>query len=97
MTATSDRAEPADRAAAADLVAALRARVRGSVDSSTRRRAEYSTDASNYRVVPQVVVLPLDVDDAVAALDVARDAGAPVTARGGGTSVAGNAVGPGVV
>ncbi|OIQ84166.1 putative FAD-linked oxidoreductase [mine drainage metagenome] len=97
VTATSDRAEPADRAAAADLVAALRARVRGSVDSSTRRRAEYSTDASNYRVVPQVVVLPLDVDDAVAALDVARDAGAPVTARGGGTSVAGNAVGPGVV
>lgn len=76
---------------------ALRAAVHGEVDDSSRRRAEYSTDASNYRVVPEVVVFPRDVDDVLAALAVARDAGAPVTARGGGTSVAGNAVGPGVV
>jgi FAD/FMN-containing dehydrogenase/Fe-S oxidoreductase len=67
------------------------------VDDSRRRRAEYATDASNYRVVPEVVVFPRDADDALAALAVAREAGAPVTARGGGTSVAGNAVGPGVV
>ncbi|MCL2850438.1 MAG: FAD-binding oxidoreductase, partial [Micrococcales bacterium] len=81
----------------ADLVAALRRAVRGQVDDSTRRRAEYSTDASNYRVVPQVVVAPVDTDDVLAALEVARAAHAPVTARGAGTSVAGNAVGPGVV
>ena len=80
-----------------DLVGELRAAVRGEVDSSSRRRAEYSTDASNYRVVPQVVVFPRDVDDALAALEVARAAGTPVTSRGAGTSVAGNAIGPGVV
>jgi len=80
-----------------DLVAALRSAVRGAVDDSSRRRAEYSTDASNYRVVPQVVVFPRDPDDVQAALAVAREAGAPVTARGAGTSVAGNSVGPGVV
>ncbi len=80
-----------------DLVAALRQAVRGEVEDDTRRRAEFSTDASNYRVVPQVVVAPLDTDDLLAALAVAREAEAPVTARGGGTSVAGNAVGPGVV
>jgi FAD/FMN-containing dehydrogenase/Fe-S oxidoreductase len=80
-----------------ELAHALRAAVRGRVDDSSRRRAEYSTDASNYRVVPEVVVFPVDVDDIVAALSVARDAGVPTTARGGGTSVAGNAVGPGVV
>jgi FAD/FMN-containing dehydrogenase/Fe-S oxidoreductase len=78
-------------------VHALRAAVHGEVDDSSRRRAEYSTDASNYRVVPEVVVFPRDPDDVLAALAVARDAGSPVTARGGGTSVAGNAVGPGVV
>lgn len=88
---------PRADAAGADLVAALQAAVAGEVDASSRRRAEYSTDASNYRVVPEVVVFPRDADDALAALAVARDAGAPVTARGGGTSVAGNAVGPGVV
>lgn len=81
----------------ADLVAALRQAVRGEVEDDTRRRAEFSTDASNYRVVPQVVVAPVDTDDLVMALAVAREAEAPVTARGGGTSVAGNAVGPGVV
>ncbi|WP_233575336.1 FAD-binding and (Fe-S)-binding domain-containing protein [Cellulomonas sp. PhB150] len=80
-----------------DVVAALRSSVRGAVDDSTRRRAEYSTDASNYRVVPQVVVFPQDPDDVQAALAVARDAGVPITSRGGGTSVAGNAVGTGVV
>ena len=82
---------------ATDLVGELRAAVRGEVDASTRRRAEYSTDASNYRVVPQAVVFPRDVDDVLAALEVARSAGVPLTPRGAGTSVAGNAIGPGVV
>ncbi|MHB1064985.1 MAG: FAD-binding and (Fe-S)-binding domain-containing protein, partial [Georgenia sp.] len=80
-----------------DVVAALRVVVDGEVDDSLRRRAEYSTDASNYRVPPRVVVAPRDVDDALAALDVARRLGVPVTARGAGTSVAGNAIGTGVV
>lgn len=92
MTAVSD-----DLQTRTDVVAALRSSVRGAVDDSTRRRAEYSTDASNYRVVPQVVVFPQDPDDVQAALAVARDAGVPITSRGGGTSVAGNAVGTGVV
>ncbi|WP_084099561.1 FAD-binding and (Fe-S)-binding domain-containing protein [Demequina sp. NBRC 110051] len=80
-----------------DLAAHLRARVDGEVDDSPRRRAEYSTDASNYRVPPQVVVFPRDADDLEAALAAARDINAPVTMRGGGTSVAGNSIGPGVV
>lgn len=80
-----------------DVVAALRAAVRGPVDDSSRRRAEYSTDASNYRVVPRVVVFPLDTDDVLAALEVSRTLGVPLTARGAGTSVAGNSIGPGIV
>src|SRR5699024_10507541 len=63
----------------------------------SRRRAEYSTDASNYRIVPEVIVFPESTADVLAALDVARSHAAPVTARGGGTSIAGNTVGPGVV
>ena len=80
-----------------DVTAALRAAVKGEVDSAPRRLAEYSSDASNYRVVPQVVVFPLDVDDVIAAHRVARETGTPITIRGGGTSVAGNAIGPGIV
>ncbi len=59
--------------------------------------ALYTTDASNYRHVPRGVVLPETVDDVVAAVAAARDRDLPVIARGGGTSVAGNACGPGLV
>ncbi|MFV0425482.1 MAG: FAD-binding and (Fe-S)-binding domain-containing protein [Beutenbergiaceae bacterium] len=80
-----------------DLIADLKAAVAGTVDDSPRRRSEYSTDASNYRVVPQAVVFPASTDDVLAALTIATEHQAPITARGGGTSVAGNAVGPGIV
>ncbi len=80
-----------------DLVALLRQEGVAEVDTSTRRRAEYSSDASNYRVVPTAVVFPRSADEVEAALAVSRATGIPVTARGGGTSVAGNAVGAGMV
>jgi FAD/FMN-containing dehydrogenase/Fe-S oxidoreductase len=80
-----------------DLVAALRAAVVGEVDDSARRRAEYSSDASNYRVVPLVVVYPRDADDVLAVHAISREMGTPLTMRGGGTSVAGNSIGPGIV
>jgi FAD/FMN-containing dehydrogenase/Fe-S oxidoreductase len=67
------------------------------VDASPRRRAEYSSDASNYRVVPRAVVFPRSADDVLAAAAVCRELAVPLTARGGGTSIAGNSVGPGVV
>jgi FAD/FMN-containing dehydrogenase/Fe-S oxidoreductase len=80
-----------------ELAAALRRAGLEDVDASNRRRAEYSSDASNYRVVPRVVAFPRHADEAAAALRVARDYGVPFTARGAGTSIAGNAVGAGVV
>lgn len=94
MTAT---APSSTSASSTDLPALLRAAVRGEVDAAPRRLAEYSSDASNYRVVPQVVVFPLDADDVIATHQVARETGTPITMRGGGTSVAGNSIGPGIV
>ena len=87
--------EPAENVDA--LIPALQATLRGEVDAGIRRRAEYSTDASNYRVVPQVVAFPADAEDVAETLRLAAEYGVPVTSRGGGTSVAGNAVGDGIV
>ena len=43
--------------------------------------------------VPDLVVVPADADDLAAAVALTAAAGAPVTMRGGGTSMAGNAIG----
>jgi FAD/FMN-containing dehydrogenase/Fe-S oxidoreductase len=69
----------------------------GQVDASPRRRAEYSTDASLYRVPPALVAFPRDTDEVVAVVETCLELGVPLTARGAGTSIAGNAVGTGVV
>ena len=80
-----------------ELAAALRRHGVSDVDDSSLARAMYSTDASLYRVVPSVVVRPRHVDEVVATLAAAREQGVPVTMRGAGTSIAGNAVGTGIV
>ncbi|RGE23682.1 FAD-binding and (Fe-S)-binding domain-containing protein [Leucobacter sp. wl10] len=67
------------------------------VDASERRRREYSYDASNYRVRPEFVVFPRTVRETRDALALCADARIPVTTRGGGTSMAGNAVGAGAI
>ena len=67
------------------------------MDASARRRAEYSTDASLYRVPPELVAFPRDTDEVVAVVETCLELGVPLTARGAGTSLAGNAVGSGVV
>lgn len=80
-----------------ELEAALRAAVAGDVDFGATARALTTMDASNYRRVPTGVVAPRDAADVAAALAVCRARGVPVVARGGGTSIAGQATGTGVV
>ncbi|GAB3199885.1 FAD-binding and (Fe-S)-binding domain-containing protein [Geodermatophilus arenarius] len=81
----------------AEVTAALRRAGIGDVDDSGLARALYSSDGSLYRVLPRAVVRPRDADEVVAALEVCRTLGVPLTMRGAGTSIAGNAVGTGVV
>ncbi|MET8767083.1 FAD-binding and (Fe-S)-binding domain-containing protein [Streptomyces sp. NPDC004658] len=79
------------------LEAELRGAVRGEVGFDATSRALVTMDASNYRRVPLGVVAPRDADDVAAVLEVCRARGVPVVARGGGTSIAGQATGTGVV
>ncbi|MER5616690.1 FAD-binding and (Fe-S)-binding domain-containing protein [Streptomyces sp. NPDC002215] len=81
----------------AELAQALRTAVRGEADFGATARALTTMDASNYRRVPLGVVSPRDADDVAAALAVCRAHGVPVVPRGGGTSIAGQATGTGVV
>jgi FAD/FMN-containing dehydrogenase/Fe-S oxidoreductase len=60
-------------------------------------RALYATDASVYQIVPLMVAFPATVDDVAAAVRVCAQFGVPITARGGGTSQAGQSIGAGVI
>lgn len=71
--------------------------VRGEVRADKMTRALYSTDASNYQIEPLAVVTPRDQDDVVAVMALAARFQLPVLPRGGGSSLAGQAVGAAVV
>ena len=67
------------------------------VDSSVGTRARYSSDAGLTRIPPLAVAFPCTPEQAAAAFHLARAHGVPLTARGGGTSCASNAIGPGLI
>ncbi|MBE2997474.1 FAD-binding oxidoreductase [Nocardiopsis sp. HNM0947] len=93
----ADTLSTTSRSGTAELRDALESRVRGTVSFDAGTRALYTSDASNYRRVPLAVVLPETVEDCVAAVRTCAEHGVPVVPRGGGTSIAGNAIGTGVV
>ena len=97
MVSTTPAVQPGETVNQGELAAALRAAGLAEIETATRRRAEYSSDASNYRVVPEVVAFPRSADEIVAALAVCRELRAPIVTRGGGTSIAGNALSAGLV
>ncbi|MBI3465792.1 MAG: FAD-binding oxidoreductase, partial [Planctomycetes bacterium] len=80
----------------ARLQSALLAAITGEVRFDPISQALYSTDASVYQILPLGVVIPKSRDDVVRTVQVCREFGVSITARGGGTSQAGQAIGAGV-
>jgi len=79
------------------LETALTRALAGEVRFDNGMRAAYAADASNYRQVPIGVVLPRSVEDIVETLRLCSSHGVPVLARGGATSLNGQAVNVAVV
>src|SRR5215467_8918302 len=80
-----------------DLERELRRVVEGDVRFDAYSRLLYATDASMYQVEPIGVVLPRTAADVQAVLALANRYNVPVLPRGGGTSLAGQAVNHAVV
>jgi FAD/FMN-containing dehydrogenase/Fe-S oxidoreductase len=86
----SSHAKPVDTfPQAVELEKELKQNIKGEVRFDRGSRAMYSTDGSNYRQIPIGLVVPRDDGDVVAAMAACRKYGAPVLARGAGTSLAG--------
>ena len=80
-----------------EIEAELKKRVEGDVYFDKYSRLLYSTDASIYQIEPIGVVVPRHKMDVQAVLEIANRLGVSVLSRGGGTSLAGQAVGHSIV
>jgi hypothetical protein len=92
MAATT-KAPPTPHRLARRLSAALE----GEVLFDRFSRGRYSTDASHYQIEPVGVVVPRTIDDARAAMAIAREEGVALLPRGGATSQSGQTVGRALV
>lgn len=81
----------------AELVEALRKSLQGELRFDAVSRKLYSTDASIYQIEPLGVVIPKSKDDLIAAIELAGQYKLPLLARGAGSSLAGQAIGPGLI
>ena len=86
----------ADQKSAA-LLGHLRQHIAGEVRFDTPSRKLYSTDASIYQIEPLGVVIPRSPEDLVTAVQIALETHTPLVPRGGGTSLSGQSIGPGLI
>ncbi len=80
-----------------ELIQELQQAITGEVKFDRLTRQLYSTDASSYRIVPAGVIVPRCADDVTAALEIAGKYGASLVPRGGGSSLSGQTIGPGLI
>ncbi len=80
-----------------DLANELRKTIDGDVRFDDTTRHLYSTDASNYQIMPLGVVIPRSADDVIAVQQIASRYAVPVLPRGGGSSLGGQTVGAALV
>ncbi|PSP32158.1 FAD-binding oxidoreductase [Halobacteriales archaeon QH_10_67_22] len=98
--AADDRADydyAGDEVRRPGMVADLERLVAGEVRFDEYSRQLYATDASIYEVTPVGVVYPRSTADVAAVVDYCAERSVPVLPRGGGTSLAGQAVNEAVV
>lgn len=69
----------------------------GDYDASASARQRYATDASVYEELPQMICWPKNADDIRKLVQVAQSCQLPITMRGAGTSLAGQAIGKGII
>ncbi len=67
------------------------------VTTDPRARAAYAEGAGIYRIVPAGVAVPASVAELQSLVAWARNSGTPLTARGAGSGIPGNAAGTGVL
>ncbi|MFY9151647.1 MAG: FAD-linked oxidase C-terminal domain-containing protein [Prolixibacteraceae bacterium] len=80
-----------------DTFYSLKQSLDGDIYTDQVQKVIYATDASSYREIPAAVARPKNSEDIRKIIETARQTGTSVIPRAGGTSLAGQVVGPGIV
>ena len=75
----------------------LQSIIQGDVLSQKEVREFYSVDASSYKIIPKVIVVPKNEKDVINTVKIAKKFNTSVTARGAGTGLVGSALNNGII
>jgi len=79
------------------ILKALQSSIQGDVFSDNEFKKFYSVDASSYKIIPNVVVIPKNETDVINVIKTARKFKTSVTVRGAGTGLVGSALNSGII
>ncbi len=71
--------------------------IQGDVFSSKEFREFYSVDASSYKIIPKMIVVPKNEKDVISIIKIAKKIKMSVTVRGAGTGLVGSALNDGII
>ena len=75
----------------------LQKAIQGEVFSSKEFREFYSVDASSYKIIPKIIVVPKNEKDVINTIKIAKRIKMSVTVRGAGTGLVGSALNNGII
>ena len=75
----------------------LRSEILGNIHSTDEFKEYYSVDASSYKIVPKIIVIPKNEKDVINTVKIAKKMNMSVTVRGAGTGLVGSALNTGII
>jgi len=75
----------------------LESKIQGEIFSSKEFREFYSVDASSYKIIPKIIVIPKNETDVINTVKIAKKNKISVTVRGAGTGLVGGALNSGII
>ena len=79
------------------LLQILESKIKGEVHHEKYFRKFYSVDSSSYQITPQIIVIPINEEDVIKTIKIAKKYETSVTVRGAGTGLVGSALNYGII
>jgi len=79
------------------LLKTLESKIKGEVHDEKYFKKFYSVDSSSYQIIPQIIVIPINEEDIIKIIKIAKKYGTSVTVRGAGTGLVGSALNNGII